>query len=185
WRALAGIDERTKANSLYLDLRRIVELDPDDLDARLKLARIMLAGGATDAALRVVDAAKEGEKPSAPLHALRALILARAKENLAAAKEAERAFDIDPTNIDAIIVLASKKVLDGDTDGALKLLTSVPTAAKNDSLRLSLMQADIFVRRGELPKAETLLRRVVASHPEEEAYRSQLIRILLAEHKFD
>src|SRR6478735_12163202 len=38
WRALAGIDERTQASSLFLDLRRIVELDPDDLDARLKLA---------------------------------------------------------------------------------------------------------------------------------------------------
>ena len=36
WRALAGIDERTKANSLFLDLRRIVELDPNDLDAQIE-----------------------------------------------------------------------------------------------------------------------------------------------------
>src|SRR4051812_36394956 len=36
WRALAGIDERTKASSLFLDLRRIVELDPKDTDARVK-----------------------------------------------------------------------------------------------------------------------------------------------------
>ena len=52
WRALAGIDERTKANSLFLDLRRIVELDPNDLNARLRLARIMVGGGAAEAALR-------------------------------------------------------------------------------------------------------------------------------------
>src|SRR5215203_1423602 len=39
WRALAGIDERTKHAANYVrDLRRIVELDPNDLDAKLKLA---------------------------------------------------------------------------------------------------------------------------------------------------
>src|ERR1019366_7472847 len=54
WRALAGIDERTKAKSLFSDLRRIVELDPNDFDARLKLARIMVAGGAAEAASKIL-----------------------------------------------------------------------------------------------------------------------------------
>src|SRR3979490_3363830 len=63
WRALAGIDERTKAQSLFTDLQRIVELDPTDLDSRLKLVRIMLAGGAAEAALKTVDVAKEGNTP--------------------------------------------------------------------------------------------------------------------------
>src|SRR3954451_17781936 len=34
WRALAGIHERTKNAAFYFrDLRRVVELDPNDLDA--------------------------------------------------------------------------------------------------------------------------------------------------------
>src|SRR5216684_1985512 len=50
WRALAGIDERTKAyQALFQDLRRIVELDPNDIDARLKLGKMLLAGGAPEA----------------------------------------------------------------------------------------------------------------------------------------
>ncbi len=60
WRALAGIDERTKAQSLFLDLRRIVELDPNDLDARLKLVRIMVAGGAAEAALEDTGCCQRG-----------------------------------------------------------------------------------------------------------------------------
>ncbi|MGX4770530.1 tetratricopeptide repeat protein [Bradyrhizobium guangdongense] len=185
WRALAGIDERTKASSLFLDLRRIVELDPNDLDARLKLTRIMLAGGAIEGAQRVIDAANEGEKPSAELHALKALTLLKAKETSSALKEAQRAFEIDPKNADALLVLASKKLSDGDADGALRLLDSVPESASRDELRISLLRADILARRGDLPKAEDIIRKIYADHPQEEVYRSQLIQLLIAERKFD
>src|ERR1700733_7950453 len=75
WRALAGIDERTNAKqSLFQDLRRIVELDPNDLDARVRLAGMMVASGRGDAALKVLEAAKEGDKPNATLHGLKATI---------------------------------------------------------------------------------------------------------------
>lgn len=185
WRALAGIDERTKATSLFLDLRRIVELDPNDLDARLKLARIMLAGGATEGAQRVIDAANEGEKPNAELHALRALILFKARETSAAIKEAQHAFEIDPTNTDAVILLASKKLSDSDADGAMKLLDSVRDSASRDGLRVSLLKADIFARKGDLSKAEEIVQKIVADHPNEDLYRAQLIQLLIAERKLD
>src|SRR5258708_26218071 len=87
WRALAGIDERTKAQSLFFDLQRIVELDPADLEARLKLVRIMIAGGAAEAALKVLDVAKEGDAPKANLHALKAANLARPNTPPPALKE--------------------------------------------------------------------------------------------------
>src|SRR6185437_14339339 len=96
WRALAGIDERTKARSEFADLRRIVELDSKDLDARLKLVRIMVAGGAVEAASQILDAAKEGDTPNAELHALRALIAARRNDPAGALKEAQHAVQIDP-----------------------------------------------------------------------------------------
>src|SRR5215216_1671970 len=149
WRALAGIDERTKATSLFLDLRRIVELDPNDLNARLRLARMMVGGGAAEAALRVVDAANEGDKPNAELHALRAIILLRTNDNAGAIREAQRAYEIDPTNVDAISLLASKKVADGDLDGGLKLLDSVPAGSK-DETRITLQTIDAYARKKDL-----------------------------------
>src|SRR5882757_3622251 len=133
WRALAGIDERTKSQSLFLDLRRIVELDPNDLDARLKLARIMVEGGVAEAALKVVDAGNEGEKPNAALHALRSIILLRTKDSAGAVREAQRAFEIDPGDVDAVSLLASKKLSDGDADGALKLVNSISVDPKDES----------------------------------------------------
>src|SRR3982074_346706 len=149
WRALAGIDERTKSQSLFLDLRRVVELDPNDLEARLKLARIMVGGGAAGAALKVVDAANEGEKPSAALHALRAVILLRTNDSAGAVGEAQRAFEIDPGNVDAVSLLASKKLSDGDADGALKLLDTI-TVDPKDETRIALQKIQIYARKGDL-----------------------------------
>src|SRR5882757_1633305 len=128
WRALVGVDERTKAGpaSVFGDLRRVVELDPDDLDARLKLAQIMVSGGAADAALKVVEVAKEGDTPSAPLHALKALILLRTRDPAGAGREAQRAIEIDPTNVDATVLMASIKIANGDSDGGLKMLNALP-----------------------------------------------------------
>src|SRR5258708_29676576 len=77
WRALAGIDERTKAQSLFFDLQRIVELDPADLEAKLKLVRIMIAGGAAEAALKALDVAQDRDAPNANLPGFKAAIPAR------------------------------------------------------------------------------------------------------------
>jgi cellulose synthase operon protein C len=184
WRALAGIDERTKASSLFLDLRRVVELDPNDLNARLRLAKIMVAGGAADAALKVIDEAKEGEKPSSALHALRALALLKTNDSTGAFREAQKAYEIDPSNVDAVSLVASKKMLDGDPDGALKLLDSLTVDSK-DETRVSLQKIQIYAKKGDLPRAETLLRKVISLNPQETSYQSQLIQLLMAQRKFD
>ncbi|MBR0685645.1 tetratricopeptide repeat protein [Bradyrhizobium manausense] len=186
WKALAGIDERTKSSSLFVDLRRIVELDPNDLDARLRLARIMVAGGAAEPAIKILDAADEGDKPSAALHAVRALALVKTNDAAGALREAQRAYDIDPTNIDAVTLLASKKLADGDSGGALKMLDAVPSQAHDaDRARATRLRVDILVRKGDLAEAEKLVRQLVVDYPQEAPYRVLLIQILTTERKFD
>src|SRR2546430_3315415 len=184
WRALVGVDERTKHTANYVrDLRRIVELDPNDLDARLKLARLMASGGAAEAALRLLDAAREGDKPSAELHSIRAIALLRTNDGAGAIREAQRAFELDPTNSDAIALLASKKVSETDLDGALKLLDSVAAGSKDDT-RTTLQRIEIYVRKKDWGKAEELLRGLIAQNPREATYHDQLIQLLVAQRKF-
>ena len=143
----------------------------------------MVGGGAAEAALRVVDAANEGDKPNAELHALRAIILLRTNDNAGAIREAQRAFEIDPANVDAIALLASKKVADGDLDGALKLLDSVPAGSK-DETRDHTAEDRHYARKKDLAKAEELLRKLIAQNPQEGAYQAQLLQLLLAQRKF-
>src|SRR5438034_7040464 len=96
WRALATAERRLKVTkSEFLALKRLIELDPNDLDARLRLAQIMISGGAAETALPVLEAATE-EKPNAQLHALKAIVFLRTKNSAGAVQEAQRAFEIDP-----------------------------------------------------------------------------------------
>ena len=168
WRALAGIDERTKAQSLFTDLRRIVELDPNDLDARLKLAGIMVTGGAAEAALKMLDVAKEGDTPNANLHALKSAALARTNDPAGALKEAQRAMEIDASNVDAVGYVAARKASEGDADGALKLLDALRPEAK-DETRITAEKIQILLRKGDLQNAEPLLRKVIAQDPKQPA----------------
>ncbi len=182
WRALAGIDERTKAQSLFLDLRRIVELDPNDLGARLKLVRIMVSGGAAEAALKVLDVATEGDKPNSELHAVRAIALLRNKDTQGAVREARRAVEIDASNSEALTLLAAKALSDGDADGALKLLGAVKVTPA-DEARVTVLRAQAFEKKGDLKQVEGLLKTLVTLDPE--TYQESWLRFLLSQRRFD
>jgi len=184
WRALAGIDERTKASSLFLDLRRIVELDPKDLDSRMKLARLMASGGAAEAAGKLLEVVNDDDRPNAELHALKAIILLRTKDPAGALREAQRAFEIDPGNNDAVGILAAKKVADKDLDGALALLNSLKLDAQNET-RISQQKIQIYAAKKDFTQAEALLRRVIAINPGEPGFQAQLIQFLVAQRRFD
>src|ERR1700716_4327367 len=60
WRGLAQIEERNQSWESLIGIRRtIVELDPSDIDARLRLGRLLVLANALDEALNMVNAASE------------------------------------------------------------------------------------------------------------------------------
>jgi cellulose synthase operon protein C len=186
WRALVGIEERlNNPPAVFQDLRRLVELDPKDLEARVKLARIMFGGGAPDAAKRLIEVANDNDRPYAPLHALRASILARENDAAAAIREAQRALDIDPQNVDANLLVAAKKASDGDVDGALAQLARSSTSDPSDQMRLSLEKIQILVRKGDTAQAEGLLRKLITDHPKDDRLHAQLVQLYLSSKRFD
>jgi predicted Zn-dependent protease len=185
WRALAGVEERTKAyQSLFQYLRRIVELDPKDNDARIKLAKMMLAGGAAEAALKLIDAGGEGIKSRADFHAIRAAILMRTNDAVSAVREAEQATSIEPGNLDAAIVLASASLSRGDADSAMRFLNAAKTESQDDP-RVSLLKIQAFERKGNLKQAEDLLQKMISSQPQQVGLRGRLIQMYVAERRFD
>lgn len=183
WRALAGIEERLKSTrSLFQDLRRIVELDPKDIDARIKLGKIMFENGAADSALKLIDAGGDAAKSRADYHALRAAILMKTNDAPGGVREAQSAIVIEPGNVDAKLLLAAEKLSRGDADGASQLLG--PADLKEDP-RISLLRVRIFGKKGDLPQAEALLKKLIETQPQETGLRSQLVQLYVAQRRFD
>src|SRR3974390_1039405 len=60
WRALAGIEERNQNWGSLIGIQRtIVELDPKDVDAKVRLARLLFKANSMDDTVKVVNADAE------------------------------------------------------------------------------------------------------------------------------
>ncbi len=185
WRALAKVDEHDKnIPGLVGDFGKITELDAKDIDSRTRLAKLYLAGGALNEALKNVNAATEIDPKSVDALTVKAAILFRLKDTDGAIAAAQKALEIDPANVDARIVLASTKFLQGDSDSALKLIAEIP-ANQQDALGVIFLKVNIFQRQGDFAQVESLLKKLIALYPNEAGFRAQLIRFYLGQKRPD
>jgi tetratricopeptide (TPR) repeat protein len=187
WRALAQIDEINRNwGGVVTDLRTIVELDPNDVSARLKLGKLQLLAGSPDEALGLVNAGIELDNRNADLHALKAATSFRLNDPVAAVREAQAAIELDRGNTDALTVLAVDRLRRGDSKGALSLLESEPVADAKDlqnNLGLQLLKIKIFEQSGDSKSAEATLKKLVELNPQESGYRKLLINFYLEQHR--
>ena len=185
WKALVKIDEHDKnVQSLAGSLQRVVELDPKDAEAQLKLARLYMFGNALDNALKTINAAIVLQPKSATALAVKAAILFRLKDTDGATQAAQKALDEDPDNTDASTVFAAIKFMHGDSAGALGVLEHLPSA-QQDNVGVIFLKLQILNRMGNLPQVELLLRKLVALNPTVPAYRTQLINFYVAHNRQD
>ena len=186
WKALAQLEEQNRNwGALIPILRSIVELQPDDTQTKLHLARLLALAGAVDEALALVNAEKAKDPKSADMLALRSVLLFKLKDYDGAVQDAQGTLAINPANAEAIIVLAAERLDRGDAKAALSILNSNINATNTDDLSLLLFKLNVVERLRDLGEAEKLLKRLLALHPEEPEFRKQLVRVYLAGRRTD
>ena len=187
WRGLLEVESHNQnVQGVVAILRTIVELDPKDVDLKLKLGHYLLVGGDVDQALDLANAAiaLDGRNPN-PL-ALKAAALLKLKDATGAKREAEAALAIDPANAEAAIVLAVERMIRGDTDGALTILDRPGITYKSeDEFAIQLVKLQIFEKSGDLKQQEALLRKLVDLYPFEPALQRSLINLYVKEKRYD
>ena len=185
WQALSQLEERNKNWSAVIGAsRKIAELDPKDIDARLRLAKFALLGGALDQALDWANKAGEIDPKNAAAITLKAGILLRLNDHKGAIQEANKALEIDPGNPEPIIVLASERYLSDDPKGALQILDGMPPEKKDDP-GVVLLKVKIFEKMGDLQQLEAQLRKLVELRPDNVAFKAELVKFYVAHQRLD
>jgi tetratricopeptide (TPR) repeat protein len=186
WRSLAQIDELDRNwSGVIADLRRVVELEPNDVNARLKLGKLRLVAGSLDEALSVVNRGIELDTRNADLRALKAAIFFKLGDHVGAVREAQTALEFGGAKSNALMVLAAVRLAERDINGALSVLDETSVADEKDQLDIQLFKLKIFEQTGELKSAESVLRKLLELYPQDAVFRKLLINSYVAQHHFD
>jgi tetratricopeptide (TPR) repeat protein len=187
WRGLLAVETHNRnIQGMVPILRTIVELDPKDLDSKLKLGHFLMGGNELDQALDLANAAiaLDGRNPNAL--AFKAAVLLKLKDGSGAKREAQAAIDIEPANAEALVVLALERMTRGDTDGALLIVDRPGLHFKaEDEFAIQLLKLQIFEKSGDLKQQEALLRKLVELHPFESALQRSLISVYVKQKRYD
>jgi cellulose synthase operon protein C len=189
WKALAAIDE---ANGdwphVVTDMRTIVEIAPSDVSAKFKLGKLLLFAGSPYEALSLANAGLDLDYRNADLHALKAAVALKLDNLTEAVREAQTALELDPTNADALMVLAIERLGKGDAKGALSLFQDPFVAqAKNleNNLGFQLLKIKLFGQTGDFKSAEAALRKLIELNPQEPGYRKLLVNFYVEQRRTD
>jgi len=150
-----------------------IDVNADNVPARVALGRLYLFGGAPERALETIKPAFAKHPDDPGLLTVRAAAKTQLKDPDAALADAERAVQLAPTNEDAVAVLAGIYKSRNDTEKARILLESAVKQIPN-STELRLVLAQLYAGMGQEPKVEALLIDLVRLNPKDKAHRLRL-----------
>ena len=185
WLGLAEVAERQGDwEQLYRSLNRVIELDQKNIDAHLKLGRLLVAAGQLDKALAISDTVKALDPERPEVMAFRASVLFKLDDRKAAVALAKTVLEKDPKNIDALVVLASERMAAGDAAKAVEYL-DVGIEADEKNIALQLIKVRALLELGKPDAVEEILRRLIVLNPDAPSFKYSLARFYLAHGKKD
>ena len=185
WFGLAQVAERKGDwEKMFGFLNKVIDRDPKHLDAQLKLGRLLLAAGKLDRVLAISDTTLALAKDNADVLAFRAAVLYKLDNKAGAIEQANAALAKDPNNVDALVVLATERLVAKDGEKAIEYLDrGLKVNEKNIALQLIKVQA--FESLAKTESAEGVFRRLIALYPGTRQLRHILAQFYLSHDRKD
>jgi len=143
---LGLIDEQDKNwKGMYKNLSKTIGLDPENYDARLKLAKLYLLSGENEKALTEIDKVLSAEMNNIDAIALKGALLLKQGNYTGAMAEADKALALDAKHLDAISLKVVVYMGKGDFNTASSVI-EVALVDQPNELTLHLLQLQVYVK---------------------------------------
>jgi tetratricopeptide (TPR) repeat protein len=178
---LEKLNRLNEAAGLY---QAVIDSNPDNIEARANLGRMLVFAGAPERAKEVIEPGLAKFPDDASLLTVRSTVRLRMNDTAGAVADADHALKSAPANEDAIAVRAGLYKQAGDSEHAIKLVSDgvqrQPASAELREILYNLYQA-----AGDQPKAVEQLSALIKQRPEEMLYRKQLAMFYARAGKLD
>ena len=169
--ALATVlEQQANFDGALNQFRNAAERDPKQVDARVHLSRLLLAGNQLDTALRYADEAYALAESNPDVLALKAAIALRLDNRFDAVRYGEAALAAKPGHLDALMVLAAERMKGGDPRAALDRLNQ-GLAGNEKNVVLQLFRITVLQTLGDDASIEATFRTLLGYYPSDEGLR--------------
>lgn len=173
---LALVDEKEQNwKGVYRGLAHAIKLDPENKDARMKMAKLYLLTGEVDKAEIEVNALLERVVDNPDVISLKGTVLLKKGETQAALVEAEKALALDPGHVDSVGLMVGVYLEEKDYNSAEKKINEA-IAKKTDELTFYLLKLRVDKNREDALLVEKDYQNIIERFPSRLGFSYELAK---------
>jgi len=183
---LAEIAEQQKEfQQMFGHLMVVVDEDPGNVEARLKLGTLYFLGQAWDEAAKQATELLKLAPDDARVHLLQARVLIQQGDREAGLAEVSKALELDPDNVDGILLRAAADSIEDLDKGIATLETAIDRLPADKTRQLRELRVIMLSQGKRLGEVETGLRQLSDDFPEEQGYQFQLAQFYASQGRME
>ena len=169
-------------NAAYAELTRTVELQPNNLKARIDLGNLLLAGGKPDLAQAQADAVMAADPNNPDVHAMLSVIAIKKGQKDQALIEINRALALDPNRASFHENLALLQEGDPAKGAVAEEELKKSVALDPKSVNPKLLLASFYIKNSRWQEAEQASRDAISTDPKSLSARASLADVFLKQN---
>ncbi len=172
---LALMDEKDKSwKSMYANLLQVIKLDSRHVDARLRLGNLHLLSGQLEQADQLIDEIFTLVTDNPKAFVLKAALLLRQKDTMAAMDMVDKALAIDPGQIAAISLKVVIYQAQNDFNAAMSSIDQA-LQLNPDDLSLNFLKLQLHIKQGDNAAIEKDYLALIQRFPEKIEFNFALV----------